>query len=85
MAVRARSFVILGAGHRDYTGAVSERPAGALRRLRENWEVLREILALIRLHRRWALLPVWLVLAALSLFIALAGGGSVLPAIYALF
>ncbi|MFH2203272.1 MAG: DUF5989 family protein [Elusimicrobiota bacterium] len=54
-------------------------------RLKENLEVLKEIYALIKLHKRWALLPVFLVLAVLSLFITLAGGSSVLPAIYALF
>ncbi len=55
------------------------------KRLSENWEVLMEIFDLIKLHKRWALLPVFLVLAVLSLFITLAGGSSVLPAIYALF
>ncbi len=54
-------------------------------RLKENWEVLSEIWSLILLHKRWALVPVFLVLAVLSLFISLAGGSSVLPAIYALF
>jgi len=60
-----------------------QKPLG--HRLKENWEVLMEIYALIKLHKRWALLPVFLVLAVLSLFITLAGGSSVLPAIYALF
>lgn len=54
-------------------------------RLSENWEILREIYSLIVLHKRWALLPVFFVLGVLSLFITLAGGSSVLPAIYALF
>lgn len=54
-------------------------------RLKENFEILGEIWELIKLHKRWALLPVFLVLAVLSLFITLAGGSSVLPAIYALF
>lgn len=47
--------------------------------------MLREIYEMIKLHKRWALLPLFLVLAMLSLFLALAGGNSVLPAIYALF
>jgi len=54
-------------------------------RLKENFEILSEIYALIVLHKKWALIPVFLVLAVLSLFITLAGGSSVLPAIYALF
>lgn len=54
-------------------------------RLKENYELLTEIYGMIKAHKRWALLPAFFVLAFLSLFIALAGGNSVLPAIYALF
>lgn len=54
-------------------------------RLRQNWEVLGEIYALIHANKRWALLPLFFVLAVLSLFMTLAGGSAILPAIYALF
>ena len=65
---------------------MKEKPKKTLKqRLKANWEILREIYALIKLHKRWALMPVFIVLAVLSLFITLAGGSSVLPAIYALF
>lgn len=64
---------------------MKEKNKGLKQRLSENMEILREIFALIVLHKRWALFPVFLVLAVLSLFITLAGGSSVLPAIYALF
>lgn len=64
---------------------VEKKNKNLKRRITENWAVLKEIYSLILLHKRWALLPVFFVLAVLSLFISLAGGSSVLPAIYALF
>lgn len=50
-----------------------------------NREILREILLLIMINRKWWLLPFFIVLAFLSLFGGLAGNQSILPAIYALF
>lgn len=54
-------------------------------RLRENNTVLKEIFILIKTNKKWWLMPIFLVFAFLSIFIVLAGGSSVLPAIYALF
>lgn len=39
----------------------------------------------IKRYRKWWLLPLWLVLAFLALFVSLTGNTSILPAIYALF
>jgi hypothetical protein len=54
-------------------------------RLRENNAMLREIYSLIMINKKWWLLPIFVVLAFLSTFLVLAGGHSILPAIYALF
>jgi hypothetical protein len=54
-------------------------------RLRENNAMLREIYSLIMVNKKWWLLPIFVVLALLSTFLVLAGGHSILPAIYALF
>jgi hypothetical protein len=54
-------------------------------RLRENNAMLKEIYALIVVNKKWWLLPIFVVLALLSTFLVLAGGHSILPAIYALF
>lgn len=54
-------------------------------RLRANYELLKELLFLIILYKKWWLLPLFLVLSFLSLFIGLSGDQSILPAIYALF
>ncbi|MCX5777688.1 MAG: DUF5989 family protein [Elusimicrobia bacterium] len=53
--------------------------------LKTNREILRQILVLIMINRKWWLLPFFVVLAFLSLFVGLAGNQSILPAIYALF
>ncbi|MDP7322301.1 MAG: DUF5989 family protein [Bacteriovoracaceae bacterium] len=47
--------------------------------------MLKEIFLLIKENKKWWLMPIFMVLAFLSLFIVLAGGNSILPAIYALF
>ena len=47
--------------------------------------MLKEIFLLIKKTKKWWLTPIFLVLAFLSTFIVLAGGNSILPAIYALF
>jgi hypothetical protein len=63
-------------------------PAGNGRKAPEfknNRELLFFLLVLIRENRKWWLLPLWLVLALLGLFIGLTGNTSLLPAIYALF
>ena len=54
-------------------------------RFKENTSMLVEIFVLIKKNKKWWLIPIYLVLAFLSLFITLFGGGGVLPAIYALF
>jgi hypothetical protein len=49
-------------------------------------KTIREFLAatfgLIRARRRWALLPLWVLLAAVGILLALSGGSSLLPVIY---
>lgn len=40
--------------------------------------VLKEILR----QKKWLLLPIWVLLAAIGLFIILGGGSAILPAIY---
>lgn len=54
-------------------------------RLRENNVLLKEIYELIKTNKKWWLMPIFLVFGFLSIFLALAGGSSILPAIYALF
>jgi len=64
--------------------------ADALKELREkplgtNRAVLWALFQMIRQNRKWWLMPIFLVLSLLSLFVSLTGTSSVLPAIYALF
>jgi len=47
--------------------------------------MLKEIYTLIKTNKKWWLMPIFGVLAFLSMFMVLAGGNSILPAIYALF
>lgn len=54
-------------------------------RLKENQDILNRIFLMIITQKRWVLLPLFFLLAVLSLFMALVGGTSVLPVIYALF
>lgn len=58
---------------------------GVIERLRENNRLLNEIFGLIVQNKKWWLLPIFFVFSILSMFLALLGGSSVLPAIYALF
>lgn len=51
----------------------------------ENHKLLKEIFQLIKENKKWWLLPIFLVFAVLSIFIVLAGGSSILPAIYSVF
>lgn len=51
----------------------------------ENKKLLIEIYNMIKTNKKWWLMPIFFVFAFLTLFLTLAGGGSVLPAIYALF
>lgn len=57
--------------------------------LKENFKtnnkMLKEIFLLIKKNKKWWLMPIFFVFAILSLFLTLAGGSSILPAIYALF
>ena len=53
--------------------------------LKENTQILKEIFQMIKDHKKLWLMPIFLVFAFFSLFLSLIGGGSVLPAIYALF
>ncbi|ATH09264.1 hypothetical protein BIY24_15330 [Halobacteriovorax marinus] len=57
--------------------------------LKENFQannkMLKEIFLLIKKNKKWWLMPIFFVFAILSLFLTLAGGSSILPAIYALF
>jgi len=54
-------------------------------RFKSTVKLLAELFMLIKLHKKWWLLPLLLVLAFLSIFISLSGSQSILPAIYALF
>lgn len=54
-------------------------------RLKHNFILMVELFRLIKERKKWWLLPIYFVLAFLGLFVALVGGQSVLPAIYALF
>ena len=54
-------------------------------RLKTNNKMILELFQLIKKNKKWWLMPIFGVFALLSLFIALAGGSSILPAIYALF
>lgn len=54
-------------------------------RIKENKQILSEIYTMIKVNKKWWLMPIFMVFAFLTLFLTLAGGGSVLPAIYALF
>lgn len=53
--------------------------------LTANNKMLKEIFLLIKKNKKWWLMPIFFVFAILSLFLTLAGGSSILPAIYALF
>jgi hypothetical protein len=55
------------------------------KKLTTNKEVLWEIFMLIRINRKWWLLPFFIILALLSFFVGLTGNQTILPAIYALF
>lgn len=61
------------------------RPGPMTPKFRNNRELLFYLLLLIRDNRKWWLLPMWLVLALLGVFISLTGNHAMLPAIYALF
>jgi len=43
--------------------------------------IFREII----IQRKWLLLPVWVVLAVIAIFLVIGGGSSLLPAIYLAF
>ncbi len=51
-------------------------------RFNENNKILKEIFLLIKENKKWWLLPIFLVFA---IFIVVAGGSSILPAIYSVF
>ena len=54
-------------------------------KLKANARLLKEIFDLIRLNKKWWLLPMFAVFAIISFLMVLVGGSSVLPAIYTLF
>lgn len=56
-----------------------------LERCGQEFKILRELFAMIVAHKKWTLLPVFFILSIFSLFMVLAGGSSILPAIYVLF
>lgn len=51
----------------------------------QNIKLLKEIFRLICENKKWWLLPIYFVFVILSFFLLMVGGGSVLPAIYAIF
>ena len=54
-------------------------------KLKANAHLLKEIYDLIRVNKKWWLLPIFFVFAIVSFLMVLVGGSSVLPAIYTLF
>jgi hypothetical protein len=56
-----------------------------MKALKTNSRMLRDIFLLIMINRKWWLLPFFIILAFLSIFVGLAGNQTILPAIYALF
>ncbi|MCF7907351.1 MAG: DUF5989 family protein [Candidatus Omnitrophica bacterium] len=52
---------------------------------KQNKEILWQIFFLIKENKKWWLLPIFLVLVILGLFVSLTGNQSILPAVYALF
>lgn len=56
-----------------------------LKRIKKNNQLLIQLFQMIVETKKWWLLPILFVLGLLSLFAALTGSSSVLPAIYALF
>jgi hypothetical protein len=63
----------------------SQKNKNLAERMKENTSMLKEIYTLIKVNKKWWLMPIFGVLAFLSIFMVLAGGNSILPAIYALF
>ncbi len=62
-----------------------KKPNKTLQRIRKNNQLIVQLFQMIVETKKWWLLPILFVLAILSLFAALTGSSSVLPAIYALF
>jgi len=56
-----------------------------LKRIKKNNQLIVQLFQMIVETKKWWLLPILFVLVLLSLFAALTGSSSVLPAIYALF
>lgn len=54
-------------------------------KFKQNYLMLNEIFILLKTHKKWWLMPIFFIFAILSMFIVLVGGGSILPAIYAIF
>lgn len=54
-------------------------------KFKQNFRMLKEIFVLLKTHKKWWLMPIFFIFAVLSMFIVLVGGGSILPAIYAIF
>lgn len=56
-----------------------------LPQFKNNRELLYFLMIMIQQNRKWWLIPFFLVLAILSIFVSLTGNTALLPAIYALF
>jgi hypothetical protein len=54
-------------------------------KFKENTRILKEIFTLIKENKKWWLIPIFLIFALVSFLMIIAGGSSILPAIYALF
>jgi len=52
---------------------------------RSLWGFTLFILKEIKTQKKWVLLPVWVLLAAMAILILVSGGSSILPAIYIAF
>lgn len=62
-----------------------KKPKDAREVFKTNRDVVLSLFILIRETKKWWLLPIWLVLGLLGLFVSLSGNSSLLPAIYAVF
>ncbi len=63
----------------------AESENGEYPEFQSNWDLLLYLFLRIRENKKYYLIPFWLVLAFLGLFLGLTGNSSILPAIYAIF
>lgn len=54
-------------------------------KIKNNWDLIVFLFHMIRITKKWWLIPLLVVLGILGLFVSITAKSSVLPAIYALF